>query len=729
MRKRILSLLLAMVLVLGLVPVTAMADDGLHGDTNNNGKVDVYLSLSYDNGFQAGEGTGKVMALVPVSVPYFDLGDKYGLDDFYFSNEFYEQNDSGSGSNLNKGSATTADGKVTPLHLFIYATESYYCNAAEYAGTGYLYDEGLLGAQTFEDDGIEDVLYISGSPGSSYLNKFWNYGENLVYFRNYEYPEASPGWGSTSDQILLSDGDIVTVGAFSSTSFYMDPAGTFNYIKVGEEITAEQTVTKGDKVELTVMRACENVMAPDGTDHNPVRDVEVYYSPVEGMPSAWSDWNSLEGTTSSDGKITLDTANLEPGTYMVAVPGMPGDYTGDIIVSAPGGMLLTVEAPEADDDQDSGSNNQPSSNTLNGDTNKNGTVDVTMTISDGVDDFYDTPEENKRLLVQEMNVPYFDLALYDLDRFYYNPDCYTGTSQQAGTAQTAKNVVTTMHAFIWATEVYVLGYDPEDAGKGYKGDYDAEVLLEYINFDMDGGVGSTFMKFWNGSTNINYYLDYAFPLGREGWGSTSDQQALSDGTAINIHLISKGSSASGSNYSFFEDASEQRDKTTVTQGTAPTLTLYKTITNYGNATPTTTQSGVRVYYINTNEYSGQKVTEWTSAGTTDGSGQITLPNTLDPGTYYVSSLGQDGGMQLAPAAFILTVKKDIGNVILGDVNEDDEVNSLDAVLILRKIAGTLGQANFTETAADVNGADGITSLDAVLILRKAAGLISKFPAE
>ena len=361
---------------------------------------------------------------------------------------------------------------------------------------------------------------------------------------------------------------------------------------------------------------------------------------------------------------------------------------------------------------------------LRGDTNRNGTVDVTMTITQGTAGFYTTPEQELQLFLEEMNVPYFDLALYDQQHRYYNPDCYTGSSQQAGTAQTADGVVTTMHVFIWATEVYVLGYDPADAGKGLG----KEAMKDYIDFGMDGGAGSTFMKFWHGSTNLNYYLDYEFPLGRDGWGSTSDQQALADGTAINVHLIGSGSSASGSNTAFFENADGQRDRLTITQGEAPTLTLKRTNVVYGYPTSYATLPNTDVYYINADDFVGQRVTEWTPAGKSDANGQITLPADLEPGTWYVSSLGQDGGFQLTAAAFVLKVTKPLGDLRLGDVNDDGSINGVDAVLILKHAAKTL-QADIYLDAADVNGDNSVNGVDAVLILKRAAGTITKFPGE
>ena len=61
MRKRILSLLLALVLVLGLVPAQASADEVP--------SVDVIMSLSYDDQYMEGQDTGEVMALLPITVP------------------------------------------------------------------------------------------------------------------------------------------------------------------------------------------------------------------------------------------------------------------------------------------------------------------------------------------------------------------------------------------------------------------------------------------------------------------------------------------------------------------------------------------------------------------------------------------------------------------------------------------------------------------------------------
>ena len=93
MRRRILSLLLAFAMVLGMVPMFS-----LEAAADEPASVTVYLSMSHDDKFMVGEGSGKKMVMVPVTVPYFDLAD-YGLEEYYFSSESYDSDGSvGAGS-------------------------------------------------------------------------------------------------------------------------------------------------------------------------------------------------------------------------------------------------------------------------------------------------------------------------------------------------------------------------------------------------------------------------------------------------------------------------------------------------------------------------------------------------------------------------------------------------------------------------------------------------------
>ena len=64
---------------------------------------------------------------------------------------------------------------------------------------------------------------------------------------------------------------------------------------------------------------------------------------------------------------------------------------------------------------------------------------------------------------------------------------------------------------------------------------------------------------------------------------------------------------------------------------------------------------------------------------------------------------------------------------LGDVNHDGNVDTADAVLVLQRAAGLIGDEALDTAAADVNADGAIDTADAVLILQKAAKLIKEFP--
>ncbi len=274
--------------------------------------VTVYLSISHDAQFVKPDASGIVMAMQKVDVPYFDLS-LYGLEAY----KIPEGNDD--------------YGKITAMHLYLYATEVFYCgiDAAD-AGKGYLYTQGILGT---------DALTITGSAGSSYMNKFWGYDENLNYYLNYQYPTyAGTTIGATADRIILSDGDIVTVGHFDNWAFYEDPASIFNYITV---VDGSANVGLNETVTLQVYRAGADM--GNGGSNTPVEaELDVYYAKVGTLTSGdVTDWNKL-GTKDENGKLTVSFSDFELGEYIVAVAGRYGEVNTKKICSAPGGILLTV---------------------------------------------------------------------------------------------------------------------------------------------------------------------------------------------------------------------------------------------------------------------------------------------------------------------------------------------------------------------------------------------------
>lgn len=295
--------------------------------------VTVYFSFSHDDTFESCEQSGETMALKKVTVPYFDL-ELYGLENFYFASENYGPASGdptgGPGSALDPGTKEFAYGKITMLHLFLYATEVYYLgiDPAD-AGKGYLANNGIMGT---------DIFNYSGSTGSIFLQNIWNYDLNLNYYLNYEYPLASAGWGSTCDQILLREGDIVTLGHFSDWSFFNDTTSIFNYI-----VADKTDPVQGDKIKLELYHAGADMYGTYNTAHTLIDySPSVYCTPVNDIVSGDVTTWQYVGNAEADGSLVVDTSTLAPGEYIFALAGQPGKENSGVICSTPGGIRLTI---------------------------------------------------------------------------------------------------------------------------------------------------------------------------------------------------------------------------------------------------------------------------------------------------------------------------------------------------------------------------------------------------
>ena len=304
--------------------------------------VTVYFSFSHDEQFKFCDKSGQTVALKEVTVPYFDLG-LYGFEDFYFASEDYGPASGdptgGPGSALDPGTKEFAYGKITMFHLFIYATEVYYLGVDPAdAGKGYMKNENILGS---------DVFNVTGSTGSTFLYNIWDYDLNLNYYLNYEYPLASSGWGATSDQILLHDGDVVTLGHFTDWAFYNDTGAVFNHIET--DITDP---IQGDKVKMTIYRDGADFGGSYNTAHTVRTNCPDVYcvladSVTTGDVTKWK----YVGTAEADGTLVVDTSTLAPGEYIFSIPGQYGNDNPDAIVGAPGGIRMTIhEKPIAKGD-------------------------------------------------------------------------------------------------------------------------------------------------------------------------------------------------------------------------------------------------------------------------------------------------------------------------------------------------------------------------------------------
>lgn len=285
--------------------------------------VTVYVTISNDGKpLLSSNDSDAVLAAREVTVPYFDLA-YYGLQDYY---RYHTEG----------GQGNYIDGIVverpTALHLYIYLLERYYMGLPEEKCC-----KGTSGVLSYADpvkvdyydgqpafDGTLSALSISGSATSFFMQEFWGHDLNLKYYRNHAYPFMSPGWGSTADYILLSDGDSIDIGLFTNYDFY----------KNGEFCCFDKdayTVQLGDELTTQILRwnATKN-------DLEPFADMNVTL-----YDAAWNRIADLSAPE-ADGTITF-TPPQTAGTYYLLA--MDQSAATDEAVNAPAAARLMVTTP------------------------------------------------------------------------------------------------------------------------------------------------------------------------------------------------------------------------------------------------------------------------------------------------------------------------------------------------------------------------------------------------
>ena len=284
--KKILSMILAFVLVLGLLPATAFA----------TGADSVYISVSYD-GQYINDKNGNAIAYIPVS---FDNLASIDLDEYGLSEYKYDEDGDG-----------TYD--ITALHMVIYAHENLY-------------------GGKFSD------VEFTGGPGSSYFQGgIFGFDENLNYFLNGEYPLAGEGWGATSDQIVLEAGDFIDIGSFSSWDFYMDSNYGFHFF--ADESGAfihDYTAEAGSACSVKLVRSYSGMGT--GAVVYDASDYTVYYG---------TSYGNATGSVTTDGSGCAEITFPEAGNWILWADGGYGNEYSDVIVSAPAYAKVTVTAAEA----------------------------------------------------------------------------------------------------------------------------------------------------------------------------------------------------------------------------------------------------------------------------------------------------------------------------------------------------------------------------------------------
>ena len=114
-----------------------------------------------------------------------------------------------------------------------------------------------------------------------------------------------------------------------------------------------------------------------------------------------------------------------------------------------------------------------------------------------------------------------------------------------------------------------------------------------------------------------------------------------------------------------------------------------------------------IYYIN------QKAAANGALAFTNAGGDPIYPMDLVNGTYSIYILGD--GKTFDPAASFTYE----AGYTLGDVNNDGDVNALDAILILRAAVNLTVLSNIQEKVADMNGDGNVDALDAIKVLIEA----------
>ena len=310
--------------------------------------VTVYVTVSSDGiPLRGNDAEQTVLCHLPVTVPYFSLED-YDMMDYY---RYHTEN----------GQGSYADDEIverpTALHLYIYLLERYYLGAPEKdCCTGKynpLYEDGNQGVQNMYGDACYDdsmsPLDLTGSATSMFMSQFWGHDENLMYFRNHVYPLMSPGWGSTADYILLSDGDTIDVAMFTDWDFYTH--GAFACFGSGTSPVNAFTVNAGEPLNFSLLKFSTQSVSDGGDEcfeemeglnllvldeNRDVTEIPVTVSPKGTLSCTFPEGGVyyLYGEDPNAGLRTdkdAEWASVAPATAMVIVQDSVrfGDMNGD----------------------------------------------------------------------------------------------------------------------------------------------------------------------------------------------------------------------------------------------------------------------------------------------------------------------------------------------------------------------------------------------------------------
>ena len=334
MKKRLVAWFLVLAMLLSLPMPVKASKKQMDGDTNGDGVITVYFTLSEDGEFVKGNDENETqMAHVKVDMSYFDLKD-YGLEKFYR----YESN------SFEQGGGYIGDEVIeapTLLHLYIKMLEKYYLGD---------------GSKLVVGDKDQDALTVSGSAQSLYMSRFWGHDENLMYFVDHAYPLQAAGWGSTSDYILLEDGMEIDVAMFTDWDFYHDGAFA-QFTSSNEKIDGKYKVDTGEEITLQMLGTSTNAAygGESAFSDEPMAKESVVCEKQSNAVSENTNahWKEV-GKTDKNGKVTLKFD--EPGIYYVSSTPLYESYkmsSGNACVAPPIAVIEVIgENPPTPTEED-----------------------------------------------------------------------------------------------------------------------------------------------------------------------------------------------------------------------------------------------------------------------------------------------------------------------------------------------------------------------------------------
>ena len=302
--KKILALILAVIMAVGIMPMTALAKEYEYEDVSGT----AYISISDDDRYVVSDGkiSGTIMGYVPV--------DLAKLRDIKLEN--YEHSAYGTLESFYYDADGNGKYEITVLQLFLYVLDTYY-------------------------HGTSKELVFTGGPGSLFMQDgFWGHDLNLTYYKNGAYPLEREGWGATADRISVSDGDFIDLSMYTSWAFYGDGKAGYHYFEDSNGITHESSAEIGKPLEIKYTRAWGDLKIGGATERATSANSTIYYG------KTFYDENTAQTvTTDANGKakITFDKS----GIYYLWGYGEYGADNDEDIVSSPSYCKVVVEGGSA----------------------------------------------------------------------------------------------------------------------------------------------------------------------------------------------------------------------------------------------------------------------------------------------------------------------------------------------------------------------------------------------